>query len=91
MILFLLLAHRAYTADESSLTASAPETADVVVVGGGVIGCATLYHLAKLGVTNAVLVEKDQLTAGTTWHTAGESPLLLITVYQSLNPTIYLA
>ena len=35
------------------------------------IGCSTLYHLAKMGVTNVVLLEKDQITAGTTWHTAG--------------------
>lgn len=48
-----------------------PSSADVVVIGGGSIGCSTLYHLAKLGVTNAVMLEKDQLTAGTTWHTAG--------------------
>ena len=34
-------------------------------------GCSVLYNLAKLGVTNAVLLEKDALTAGTTWHTAG--------------------
>lgn len=39
--------------------------------GGGSLGCQTLYHLAKKGVTNAVLLEKDKLTAGTTWHTAG--------------------
>ena len=39
--------------------------------GGGSVGCQTLYHLAKRGVTNAVLLEKDSLTAGTTWHTAG--------------------
>jgi succinate dehydrogenase/fumarate reductase flavoprotein subunit len=50
----------------------APLEADVVVVGGGVAGCSLLYQLAKQGVTNTVLVEKDQLTAGTTWHTAGE-------------------
>ncbi|XP_013787690.1 sarcosine dehydrogenase, mitochondrial-like [Limulus polyphemus] len=48
-----------------------PESADVVVIGGGIIGCSTLYHLTKLGCTNAVLLEKDKLTAGTTWHTAG--------------------
>ena len=36
------------------------------------MGCSTLYHLAKMGVTNTVLLEKAQLTAGTTWHTAGE-------------------
>ncbi|XP_041481408.1 sarcosine dehydrogenase, mitochondrial-like [Lytechinus variegatus] len=50
---------------------TAPSSADVVIIGGGSVGCSTLYHLAKLGVTNTVLIEKDQLTAGTTWHTAG--------------------
>ncbi|XP_022101049.1 sarcosine dehydrogenase, mitochondrial-like [Acanthaster planci] len=50
---------------------SVPAQADVVVIGGGSIGCSTLYHLAHLGVTNAVLVERDQLTSGTTWHTGG--------------------
>lgn len=48
-----------------------PPEADVVVIGGGSIGCSTLYHLTKLGVNNVVLLERDQLTAGTTWHTAG--------------------
>ena len=42
------------------------------MIGGGVSGCSTLYHLAKMGVTNAVMLEKDALTAGTTWHTAGK-------------------
>ena len=60
-----------YTAD-SDATDVFPSSADAVVVGGGVIGCCTLYHLAKLGMTNVVLLEKDQLTAGTTWHTAGK-------------------
>ncbi|XP_013401693.1 sarcosine dehydrogenase, mitochondrial [Lingula anatina] len=48
-----------------------PASADVVIVGGGVIGCATMYYLTKMGQTNVVLLEKDDLTAGTTWHTAG--------------------
>jgi len=48
-----------------------PQEADVVIIGGGSLGCQTLYHLAKAGLTNAVLLEKEQLTAGTTWHTAG--------------------
>ncbi|CAG04873.1 unnamed protein product, partial [Tetraodon nigroviridis] len=48
-----------------------PRAADVVVVGGGSLGCQTLYHLVKMGLTNAVLLERDRLTAGTTWHTAG--------------------
>ncbi|CAH0561302.1 unnamed protein product [Brassicogethes aeneus] len=45
-----------------------PKQADVVIIGGGVIGCSTLYHLSKRGV-NAVLLEKNKLTSGTTWHT----------------------
>ncbi|KAF2356164.1 FAD dependent oxidoreductase central domain [Trinorchestia longiramus] len=49
----------------------APSSADVVVIGGGSLGCSALYHLAKLGVTNTVLVEANKLTAGTTWHSAG--------------------
>ena len=57
---------------DKSHPSSVPESADVVVIGGGSIGCSTLYHLAKMGVTNAVLVERDQLTSGTTWHTGGE-------------------
>ncbi|XP_033643336.1 sarcosine dehydrogenase, mitochondrial-like [Asterias rubens] len=56
---------------DKSHPSSVPESADVVVIGGGSIGCSTLYHLAKMGVTNAVLVERDQLTSGTTWHTGG--------------------
>lgn len=47
-----------------------PSEADVVVIGGGSLGSSTLYHLAKQGV-NAVLLEKDSITAGTTWHSAG--------------------
>ncbi|KAM9176625.1 sarcosine dehydrogenase, mitochondrial [Mergus octosetaceus] len=48
-----------------------PASAEVVVVGGGSLGCQTTYHLAKLGVTSVVLLERDRLTSGTTWHTAG--------------------
>ena len=46
-------------------------SARVVVVGGGVVGCSVLYHLAKLGWTDIVLVERDELTSGSTWHAAG--------------------
>ncbi len=49
-----------------------PSHASVVVVGGGVMGCSTLYHLAGLGVTDAILVERNQLTSGTTWHSAAQ-------------------
>jgi dimethylglycine dehydrogenase len=45
--------------------------AQVVVIGGGVVGCSVLYHLTKLGWRDVVLLERDQLTAGSTWHAAG--------------------
>ncbi|HEX3848742.1 MAG TPA: FAD-binding oxidoreductase, partial [Steroidobacteraceae bacterium] len=41
------------------------------VIGGGVVGCSVLYHLAKLGWTDTVLLERDELTSGSTWHAAG--------------------
>lgn len=55
----------------SGPTKPLPRSADVVVIGGGSLGCQTTYHLAKMGLTNVVLLERDRLTAGTTWHTAG--------------------
>ena len=51
-----------------------PRAASVVVIGGGSLGCQTLYHLAKLGVSGALLLERERLTSGTTWHTAGRGP-----------------
>ncbi|MCF6321724.1 MAG: FAD-dependent oxidoreductase [Rhizobiaceae bacterium] len=45
--------------------------ARVVVIGGGVVGCSVLYHLAKLGWKDVVLLERDELTSGSTWHAAG--------------------
>ena len=50
---------------------SLPEKARVVIIGGGVIGCSVAYHLAKLGWKDIVLLERKQLTSGTTWHAAG--------------------
>jgi glycine/D-amino acid oxidase-like deaminating enzyme len=49
-----------------------PGYASVVVIGGGVMGCSTLYHLAKLGISDAILVERNKLTSGTTWHSAAQ-------------------
>ena len=46
----------------------------VVVIGGGVVGCSCLYHLAELGITDALLIERDELTSGSTWHAAGNLP-----------------
>ena len=48
-----------------------PSHARVVIIGGGVIGCSVAYHLAKLGWKDVVLLERKQLTSGTTWHAAG--------------------
>ena len=48
-----------------------PSGTKVVVVGGGVIGCSVAYHLTKFGWKDVVLLERDQLTSGTTWHAAG--------------------
>src|SRR5690242_2163712 len=59
-----------------------PERARVVVVGGGVIGTSVAYHLAKAGIRDVLLLERDRLTAGTTWHAAG-----LIVTFGSLSET----
>jgi len=44
--------------------------AQVVVIGGGIVGCSVLYHLTKLGLTDVLLIERSELTAGSTWHAA---------------------
>ena len=59
-----------------------PEQAQVVVVGGWIIGCSVAYHLAHMGWKDVVLLEKDQLTSGTTWHAAG-----LMVTFGSLSET----
>ncbi|MCY4335649.1 MAG: FAD-dependent oxidoreductase [Litoreibacter sp.] len=51
-----------------------PTTARVVIIGGGVVGTSTLFHLARAGWTDTVLLEKNELTAGSTWHAAGNCP-----------------
>ncbi len=48
--------------------------AAVTVIGGGAVGCSALYHLTQLGVRDVVLIERDELTAGSTWHAAGNCP-----------------
>lgn len=48
-----------------------PEHAQVVIIGGGILGCSVAYHLARSGWTDIVLLERKQLTSGTTWHAAG--------------------
>ncbi len=51
--------------------ADLPQRASVIVIGGGVIGCSVAYHLARAGVSGVTLLERRQLTSGTTWHAAG--------------------
>src|ERR1700752_553132 len=51
--------------------AALPDRAQVVIVGGGVIGTSVAYHLAALGWTDVLLLEQGQLSCGTTWHAAG--------------------
>ena len=59
-----------------------PQRSRVVVVGGGIIGCSVAYHLASMGWTDVVLLERDRLTSGTTWHAAG-----LIVTFGSTSET----
>ncbi len=47
------------------------DSAQVVIIGGGIVGCSVAYHLTQMGWTDVVLVEKDELTSGSTWHAAG--------------------
>lgn len=56
---------------EPSGKAALPTRAQVVIIGGGIVGCSVAYHLAHLGWTDVVLVEQGQLSSGTTWHAAG--------------------
>ncbi len=53
------------------LSVNLPSHAQVVIIGGGIIGCSVAYHLCKLGLTDVVLLERKILTSGTTWHAAG--------------------
>ena len=63
--------------------AALPDRCEVVVVGGGVIGVSVAYHLAEAGIQDVVLLERKELTSGTTWHAAG----LVGQLRTSINPT----
>jgi glycine cleavage system T protein len=65
------------------VAADLPTRARVVIVGGGVIGCSVAYHLTRMGWRDIVLLERKQLTSGTTWHAAG----LVGQLRQSINMT----
>ncbi|MFZ8992741.1 MAG: FAD-dependent oxidoreductase, partial [Candidatus Puniceispirillaceae bacterium] len=57
---------------ETGTTKPLPSHAKVVVIGGGVVGCSILFHLAKFGWKDVVLLERDELTSGSSWHAAGQ-------------------
>jgi len=65
------------------MTKPFPTSARVVIIGGGIIGCSVAYHLAEMGCKDVVLLERDQLTSGTTWHAAG-----LMTTFGSGSETL---
>jgi len=58
-----------------------PSKAQILIIGGGIVGCSIAYHLAKRGVSDVVLLERKQLTCGTTWHAAGLVSMLWGTPY----------
>jgi sarcosine dehydrogenase len=47
------------------------DSAQVVIIGGGIVGCSTAYHLTKMGWRDVALIDKGELTSGSTWHAAG--------------------
>ncbi len=69
------------------------EQARVVIIGGGAVGCSCLYHLAKAGWTDCLLLEQDELTSGSTWHAAGNCPTFAgswnIIKYQRYSTDLY--
>ncbi|MDH3665288.1 MAG: FAD-binding oxidoreductase, partial [Alphaproteobacteria bacterium] len=69
------------------------EQARVVIIGGGAVGCSCLYHLAKAGWTDSILLEQDELTSGSTWHAAGNCPTFSgswnIIKYQRYSTELY--
>lgn len=70
--------------------AELPSTARVVIIGGGAVGTSALYHLAKAGWTDCVLLEKNELTSGSTWHAAGNVPTFS-TAWSAMNMQRYSA
>jgi dimethylglycine dehydrogenase len=58
--------------DETAGAKALPLHAKVVIIGGGVVGCSILFHLAKFGWKDVVLLERDELTSGSSWHAAGQ-------------------
>ena len=48
-----------------------PSSAKIVIIGGGIVGCSTAYHLGEDGLSDVLVLERDKLTSGSTWHAAG--------------------
>ena len=69
-----LLDRRRANAEGGDAAGDLPRSARVVVIGGGVVGCSVLYHLAKRGWRDVLLLETNELTSGSTWHAAGNCP-----------------
>lgn len=70
-----------------------PSRARVAIVGGGIVGCSVAYHLAELGWTDVVVLERDRISSGTSWHAAGlvaqVRPTHALTAMSSYAPTLY--
>lgn len=58
--------------DDEATGKKLPSHVKVAIIGGGVVGCSILYHLAKFGWKDAILLERDELTSGSSWHAAGQ-------------------
>ena len=56
---------------ETRMSAEFPSYAEIVIIGGGVVGCSVAYHLTQMGKRDVVLLEQGRLSCGTTWHAAG--------------------
>lgn len=74
--------HAATSRRSLSKSFSPPKSANVVIIGGGIIGTSIAYHLGRLSIKDVILLERDKLTSGTTWHAAG-----LINTFGSLSST----
>jgi len=57
--------------EEALKNTEVPSHVKVAIIGGGVVGCSILYHLAKFGWKDTILLERDELTSGSSWHAAG--------------------
>ena len=68
----LISATALFPLSTSKLNKHLKEDAEVVIIGGGVLGTSIAYHLAKKGLKDVVLLEKSELTAGSTWHAVND-------------------